>query len=175
MLFREAKCEEAQTLEVFYTHLLGLAAKAFAEETADTVDRMITDQFIVGCEVDRTSLQLIEKGSHTSREALAFGIAHQAAIRYYESLKDTSAVAAVGYQLPVMTTTSQKFSETWNVNYIQQGCDQWNGNQENYYNYQNYQQPNYRQQYQLSAPNSGPWYPNNSHTYGRNYQGQRRG
>ena len=46
MLFRQVKHEGAQTLEEFYSHLLRLATKVFQEETADTVDRMITDQFI---------------------------------------------------------------------------------------------------------------------------------
>ena len=61
LLFRQTKPYGAQTLEEFYTHLLGLAAKAFPEEISDTADRMITDQFILGCEVDRTRLHLIEK------------------------------------------------------------------------------------------------------------------
>ena len=88
LLFRQAKREATQTLEEFYTHLLGLAVKAFPDEAADTIDRMITDQFIVGCEVDRTRLHLIEKGPRTLREALALGIAHQTAIEYNESLRD---------------------------------------------------------------------------------------
>ena len=43
LLFRQAKREATQTLEEFYTHLLGLAAKAFPDESAETIDRMITD------------------------------------------------------------------------------------------------------------------------------------
>ena len=118
LLFRQAKREGAQTLEEFYTHLLGkndcsLDKQSVRElrrwrnsiricwdqqqkpsrrkgfccqsqqmrvefQTPDTVDRMIIDQCIVGCEVDRTRLHLIEKGPRTSREVLTFGIAHQA-------------------------------------------------------------------------------------------------
>ena len=156
MLFRQAKREGAQTLEEFYTHLLGLAAKTFPEETADTIDRMITDQFIVRCEIDRTRLHLIEKGPCASMEVLALGIAHQAAIRYNESLKDAHAVAAVGYRSPVTTTITQQFrgrgnnyflgqnrGNSWNSNYDQQGS----------FTSRKFQQQNFqRQNYHLYRP-----------------------
>ena len=114
LLFRQAKREGTQTLEEFYTQLLGLAAKAFPEESADTVDRMITDQFIIGCEIDRTRLHLIEKGPRTSREALSLGIAHQSALRYNESLRDTSGVSAMGVQEDVIMHRSIKQREERN-------------------------------------------------------------
>ena len=98
LLFRQAKHEATQTLEEFYSHLLGLAAKTFPDESAETIDHMITDQLIVGFEVDRIRLHLIEKRPRTSREALAFGIVPQTAIQYNESLKDTSTVSAVHLQ-----------------------------------------------------------------------------
>ena len=41
LLLRQTKRERTQTLKEFYTHLLGLAAKAFPEEKVDTVDRLI--------------------------------------------------------------------------------------------------------------------------------------
>ena len=53
LLFRQAKRESNQSLEEFYTNLLGLAAKAFCDESSVTIDRMITDQFIAGCEMDK--------------------------------------------------------------------------------------------------------------------------
>ena len=110
LLFKQEKREVTQTLDEFYAHLLGLAARAFPDESADTVNRMISDQFIAGCEIDRTRLHLIEKGPHTSRKALALGIAHQAAIKYNESLKDTSAVSALEYHSPKSPTNNPEES-----------------------------------------------------------------
>ena len=154
LLFRQAKREATQTLEEFYTHLLGLAAKAFPDETADTVDRMITDQFIVGCEVDRTRLHLIEKGPRTSREALALGIAHQAAIKYNESLRDTSAVSAVEY-FPPTTKSERPFYRGKRGNYytsrVHSRGSRWNNNS-NRSNNNNYN--NYQQQYRSPAPSA---------------------
>ena len=164
LLFRQAKRDATQTLEEFYTHLLGLAAKAFPDESAETIDRMITDQFIVGCEVDRTRLHLIEKGPRTSREALALGIAHQAAIRYNKSLKDTSTVSAVEYHVSAATANRPtrahgRGRRVYNAN-PNQGYNQnnrWsnNNNCTCYYGQQNYQpQQTYRQQYRSSVPNT---------------------
>ena len=164
LLFRQAKREATKTLEEFYTHLLGLAAKAFPDESADTIDRMITDQFIVGCEVDRTRLHLIEKGPRTSREALALGIAHQAAIRYNESLKDTSTVSAVEYHVSATTANRPtrahgRGRRVHNAN-PNQGYNQNNrwsniNNSTGFYGQQNYQpQQTYRQQYRSSVPNT---------------------
>ena len=162
LLFRQAKREGTQTLEEFYTHLLGLAAKAFPEESADTIDRMITDQFIVGCEVDRTRLHLIEKGPRTSREALAIGIAHQSAMRYNESLRDTSSVSAVEHHAPVTTmqpsATQLVRGQRNNYSRGQNRGSQWNqnSNAQGQFNFQNYNQQNYRQQnyQQNQSPNN---------------------
>ena len=51
VLLKQTKRKRTQALEAFYTHLLDLAAKAFTEEASGTVGRMITDQFIIDCEV----------------------------------------------------------------------------------------------------------------------------
>ena len=185
LLFRQAKREASQTLEEFYTHLLGLAAKAFPDESADTVDRMITDQFIVGCEIDRTRLHLIEKGPHTSREALALGIAHQAAIKYNESLRDTSAVSALEYHSPrpPINNPERSLGRGRRVNYYtSQGNNQnnrWSGNpnRTNNYGHQNYQQPFNRQEYRSSATNA-QYYQNGTQFFrgrGNNRRGSGRG
>ena len=160
-MLRQEKREGAQTLEEFYKHLLGLAAKAFPDEAADTVDRMITDQFIVGCEVDRTRLHLIGKGPRTSRKALSVSIAHQAAMRHNESLKDTSTVLAVEYRTPATHTTEQErsfYRERGNSSYANRRKNQgnrWNNNfnRVNTYSSPNYSH-NYNQQYRQSAPNT---------------------
>ena len=60
LLFRQAKRENNQSLEEFYTNLLGLAAKAFCDEPSATIDRMIIDQFIAGCEMDKIRLHLVK-------------------------------------------------------------------------------------------------------------------
>ena len=185
LLFRQAKREASQTLEEFYTHLLGLAAKAFPDESADTVDRMITDQFIVGCEIDGTRLHLIEKGPHTSREALALGIAHQAAIKYNESLRDTSAVSALEYHSPRPPTNNpeRSFGRGRRGNYYaSQGKNQnnrWSGNPNRTSNYghQNYQQPFNRQEFRSSATNA-QYYQNGTQFFrgrGNNRRGSGRG
>ena len=122
---------------------------------------MITDQFIVGCEVDRTRLHLIEKGPRTSREALSVGIAHHAAMRYNESLKDTSTVSAVEYRTPATHTTEQERSfyrgrgNSSYANRRQNQGNRWNNNfnRMNTYGSPNYSH-NYNQQYRQSAPNT---------------------
>ena len=127
---------------------------------------MITDQFIVGCEVDRSHHYRIKKEPRTSWEALALGIAHHVAMRYNESLRNSSFVAAVEYRLPVTTITTQ---------FRGRGNNYFRGQNRDYYDNRNYQKPNYKQQYQSSVPNARPWYPSFSQNYGYNYQGQRRG
>ena len=51
---------------------------------------MIINQFIIGCEIERTSLYKIEKGPNTLWEALSIGVTHQTELRYNESPKDMS-------------------------------------------------------------------------------------
>ena len=90
LLFRQMKCESNQSLEEFYTNLLGLAAKAFCDETPATIDRMIIDQFIAGCEIDNIRLHLIQNNPKTSREAIDMAVNHQAALRYNDLLNNSA-------------------------------------------------------------------------------------
>ena len=48
LLFRQTKREVSQSFEEFYTHLLSFAAKAFPGESADSIDKNILDQFLIG-------------------------------------------------------------------------------------------------------------------------------
>ena len=93
-------------MEEFYTHLLGLAAKAFPGENADTKDlgeirsladtndKNILDQFLIGSGDDKVRLYLIEKSPKTSREALSMAVAYKAALQYNETLKENTLMAA---------------------------------------------------------------------------------
>ena len=49
---------------------------------------------MVGCSNDKIRLYLIEKAPTSSRDALSLALAHQAALNYNESLKDTPATIA---------------------------------------------------------------------------------
>ena len=94
LIFRQTRREYGQTIEEFYTALLGMAAKAFPGESSSTVDRMILDQLICGCVEEKVRMHLIEKSPSTSREALSIAVAYQAAIKYNESLKESTAVVS---------------------------------------------------------------------------------
>ena len=94
LLFRQTKREVSQSFEEFYTHLLGLAAKAFPGESADSIDKNILDQFLIGSRDDKVRLYLIEKNPKTSREALSMAVAYKAVLQYNETLKENMLVAA---------------------------------------------------------------------------------
>ena len=55
---------------------------------------MITDQFMVGFSNNKIRLNLIEKAPTSSRDALSLALAHQTALNYNESLKDTPTTIA---------------------------------------------------------------------------------
>ena len=74
LFFRQAKRESNQPLEEFYTNLLGLAAKAFCNESFAAIDRMTIDQFIAGCEMDKIRLHLIKNSPKTSRETIDIAV-----------------------------------------------------------------------------------------------------
>ena len=90
LIFRQARREYGQTIKEFYTVLLGMAAKAFPGESSATVDRMILDQLICGCAEEKVLMHLIEKSPITSREALSIAVAYKAAIKYNESLREST-------------------------------------------------------------------------------------
>jgi hypothetical protein len=94
LTFRQARREGSQKLKNFYTSLLGLATKAFPGESGSTVDKMILDQFILGCDDDKVRLHLIKKQPASSREALSLALTYRAALKYNETLKDNSIVIA---------------------------------------------------------------------------------
>ena len=95
LIFRQARREQGQTIEEFYTQLLGMAAKAFPGESGQAVDRMILDQLICGCSDEKIRFQLIEKAPATSRDALLLAVAYQAAIKYNDSLKENVLVSTM--------------------------------------------------------------------------------
>ena len=95
LIFRQARREHGQTIEEFYTQLLGMAAKAFPGESSQAVDRMILDQLICGCADEKIRFHLIEKAPATSRDALSLAVAYQAAIKYNESLKDNILISTI--------------------------------------------------------------------------------
>ena len=96
LLFRQAKRERNQSLEEYYTNLLGLAAKAFCDEPFVTIDRMIIDQFIAGCEMDKIRLHLIKNSPKTSREAIDMAVNYQAALRYNDLLNNSATKMPTG-------------------------------------------------------------------------------
>jgi hypothetical protein len=69
VLFSQLKREIGETKEDFYGRLLEAGNKAFTEESGQTIDRVISDQFIVRND-DATRLYLIQICPQTSREAL---------------------------------------------------------------------------------------------------------
>jgi hypothetical protein len=89
VLFTMLKREVGETHEDYYSRLLDYGNKAFTEETALTIDRMIRDQFMVRND-DKTREHLIGKAPKTSREALSLAIAFQAAQTFTETLKDNT-------------------------------------------------------------------------------------
>ena len=98
LLFRQTKREASQNMEEIYTHLLGLAANAFPGENADTIDKNILDQFLLGPGDDKVRLYLIKKSPKTSREALSMAVAYKAALQYNETLKENTLMAAANIE-----------------------------------------------------------------------------
>ena len=90
LIFRQAKREVSQSFEEFYTHLLGLAAKAFHGESSNMIDKILTDHFIIGCNDDKVRLYLIEKAPKSSKETLSTAVAYTAALKYNYNLKENS-------------------------------------------------------------------------------------
>ena len=80
LIFRQTRIEIAQSFAEYYTHLPGLAAKAFPEENADTVDKNILDQFLKGIGDDNIRLYLLEKGPKPPKEALSLAVDHKVAL-----------------------------------------------------------------------------------------------
>ena len=97
LIFRQARREYGQTIEEFYTALLGMAAKASPGKSSATVDRMILDQLICGCVKGKVRMHLIDKAPSTSREALLIAVAYQAAIKFNESLRENTTVVSSMY------------------------------------------------------------------------------
>ena len=71
-----------------------MAAEAFPGEISATADRMILDQLICGCAKEKVRMHLIEKSPSTSRETLSIAVAYQAAIKYNESLRESTTVVS---------------------------------------------------------------------------------
>ena len=71
--------------------------KAFPGESSVTVDKMILDQLIYGCGEEKVRMHLIEKAPSMSREALSLVVAYHAAIKYNESLRDSSSSITAMY------------------------------------------------------------------------------
>lgn len=90
LILRQSKRKPGQDLNEFYTDLLGLAEKAYPGETSHVVDEAILDQFIYGCEDEKVRLHLLDKMPKTSRDALAQAIAFLSALRYNDSIVETS-------------------------------------------------------------------------------------
>ena len=67
-----------------------MVTKAFCDETPATIERMIIDQFIAGCEIDNTRLHLIQNNPKTSREAIDMAVNHQAALRCNDLLTNSA-------------------------------------------------------------------------------------
>jgi hypothetical protein len=94
VLFTMMKREIGETQEDYYSRLLlEHGNKAFIEENADTIDRMIRDQFMVKND-EKTRKYLIEKGPKTAKEALSLTISSEAANSFDEILKDTAGTIA---------------------------------------------------------------------------------
>ena len=66
-----------------------MAVKAFPGENSATVDEMILGQIICEYAEEKIRMHLIERAPSTPREALLIAAAHQAAIKYNESLRET--------------------------------------------------------------------------------------
>jgi hypothetical protein len=93
VLFTTLKREVGETHEDYYSRLLEVGNKAFTEENALTIDRMIRDQFMVKND-DKTRLYLIEKAPKTAKEALSLAISFQAAHSFNEAMKDSALTVA---------------------------------------------------------------------------------
>jgi hypothetical protein len=93
VLFSQLKREIDETEEDFYGRLLEAGNKAFTEESGQTIDRKIRDQFIVRND-DATRLYLIQKCPQTAREALLFAISFQAARNFNDMVKETAVTIA---------------------------------------------------------------------------------
>jgi hypothetical protein len=93
VLFTTMKREVGETQEDYYSRLLEVGNKAFTEENALTIDRMIRDQFMVKND-DKTRLYLIEKAPKTAKEALSLAISFQAAHSFNEAMKDSALTVA---------------------------------------------------------------------------------
>ena len=93
VLFTTLKREGDETQENYYSRLLEVGNKAFTEENALTIDRMIRDQFMVKND-DKTRLYLIEKAPKTAKEALSLAISFQAAHSFNEAMKDSALTVA---------------------------------------------------------------------------------
>ena len=96
LLFRQTEREVSQSFEEFYMHLLGLAAKAFPGESADSIDKNIPDHFLIGSDDDTRRLYLIEKNPKTSSEAFSMAVAYKAVLQYNDTLKENTLMATVG-------------------------------------------------------------------------------
>jgi hypothetical protein len=93
VLFTTMKREVGETQEDYYSRLLEVGNKAFTEENALTIDRMIRDQFVVKND-DKTRLYLIEKAPKTAKEALSLAISFQAALSFNDAMKDSALTVA---------------------------------------------------------------------------------
>lgn len=91
------KQEIGEIQEDYYSRLLGRLLehgnKAFTEENADTIDKMIKNQFMVKND-EKTRKYLIKKGSKTAKGALSLTISSEAANSFDEILKDTAGTIA---------------------------------------------------------------------------------
>jgi hypothetical protein len=92
--FGKVKREVGETHEEYYSRLLGLANKAFVEDSTQTIDRNILDQFVIGND-NRTRTYLLEKDPKTAKEALTLAISFQAAHSYNEAVKDKTEALTV--------------------------------------------------------------------------------
>ena len=184
LMFRQAKRDPAQSFEEFYTSLLELASKAFPGDTGVIIDRMITDQFMVGCSNDKIRLYLIEKAPTSSRDALSLALAHQAALNYNESLKDTPATIATTAEVNKSSKSKARSSSpgNWrrnnNNNYRQRSSRTWQQNT-NYNGWQGYKNSYNGKQFSYNNRpyrNETNYNRRERETYGnQQYQGQRRG
>ena len=97
VILRQARRKHGQNFEELNTALLGMAAKALPEESSSTVDRMTMDLLKCDFEEEKVRLNLIEKAPNTSREAFSLAVAYQAAIKYNDSLRESSLLISTMY------------------------------------------------------------------------------
>ena len=90
-MFRNCKQEKDQDLQTFYTDLLTIGTKAFANDNIMSMEKNLMDQFIVGLSEEKVRLHLIERRQtlRSVKEALDCAVAYKEALTYNKNLSDS--------------------------------------------------------------------------------------